>query len=191
MRVTTLLQNGLSDSAAIGARFRKKRVYGKPRSRTERHRFNGRSREGVRVRMLQKQFRAEIGEEADNAGVALAIRNAAELTMLAEMQRAAMIRGEHVDLSNLLRLEGVSKRAVAFMRQLAREVREEARQPRQSIDQYLAEFRTARVQAQGARHPPARTRTAPSKRNATGGHARNAQGASRRASSLPDAKDNG
>jgi hypothetical protein len=37
---------------------------------------------------LQKQFRGEIGEEA-SAAVALAIRDAAELVMLAEMRRAA------------------------------------------------------------------------------------------------------
>ena len=78
------------------------------------------------MRALQRQFRAEIGEEADNAVVALAVRDAAELVMLAEMQRAALIRGENVDLSNLLRLEGVARRAIAFMRQLAREVRGEA-----------------------------------------------------------------
>jgi len=90
------------------------------RSRPEQARINGRSREGVRVRALQRQFRAEIGEEAENAVVALAVRDASELTMLAEMQRAALIRGENVDLSNLLRLEGVARRAIAFMRQLAR-----------------------------------------------------------------------
>jgi hypothetical protein len=60
---------------------------------------------------------------ADVAGVKLAIRDASELLTLAEMMRGAMLRGEHVDLSNLLRLEGVAKRAIAFMRQLAKEVR--------------------------------------------------------------------
>ena len=76
-------------------------------------RFNGRSREGVRLRALQIHFRAEIGAEADSANVALTVRNAAELTMLAEMQRAAMIRNEPVDLDGLIRLEGVARRAVA------------------------------------------------------------------------------
>jgi hypothetical protein len=45
--------------------------------------------------------------------VALAIRNAAELTMSADMQRAAMIRNVSVDLDGLIRLEGVARRAVA------------------------------------------------------------------------------
>ena len=35
----------------------------------------------MRLRALQIQFRAEIGAEADSAIVALAVRNAAELTM--------------------------------------------------------------------------------------------------------------
>jgi hypothetical protein len=45
--------------------------------------------------------------------------------MLSEMQRAAMIRNEPVDLDGLIRLQGVAQRAVAGMRQLAREVRGE------------------------------------------------------------------
>ena len=52
----------------------------------------------MRLRALQIQFRAEIGAEADSAIMALAVTNAAELTMLAEMRRAAMIRNEPVDL---------------------------------------------------------------------------------------------
>src|SRR6516165_1605901 len=115
----TMLHGRVSGSAATNPRPRVKRAAIR-RSRPEQARINGRSREGVRVRALQRQFRAEIGEEADNAVVALAVRDASELTMLAEMQRAALIRGENVDLSNLLRLEGVARRAIAFMRQLAR-----------------------------------------------------------------------
>ena len=68
--------------------------------------------------------------------VALAISNAAELTMLAEMRRAAMIRNEPVDLDGLIRLEGVARRAVADMRQLAREVRGEA-QPSMTIEEHI------------------------------------------------------
>ena len=125
------------------------------RSRTEQARINGRSRAGCRVRALQKQFRAEIGEEANSTAVALAIRDAAELVMLAEMQRAAMIRGENVDLSNLLRLEGVARRAIAFMRQLAREVRGEA-QPTLTLEEHLATF--AGVEPRSAREPAGRGR---------------------------------
>ena len=68
--------------------------------------------------------------------VALAISNAAELTMLAEMRRAAMIRNEPVDLDGLIRLEGVARRAVADMRQLAREVRGEL-QPSMTIEEHF------------------------------------------------------
>ena len=114
------------------------------------------------MRALQRQFRAEIGEEADNAVVALAVRDAAELVMLAEMQRAALIRGENVDLSNLLRLEGVARRAIAFMRQLAREVRGEA-QPTLTLEEHLATF--AGVEPRQEREPAGRS-TAPSPRNA-------------------------
>ena len=115
------------------------------------------------MRALQRQFRAEIGEEADNAVVALAVRDASELTMLAEMQRAALIRGENVDLSNLLRLEGVARRAIAFMRQLAREVRGEA-QPSMSIEEHLAAY--SAVEPREARKPSGRGGTAPSPRSA-------------------------
>ena len=112
---------------------------------------------------MQKQFRAEIGEEANSTAVALAIRDAAELVMLAEMQRAAMIRGENVDLSNLLRLEGVARRAIAFMRQLAREIRGEA-QPTLTLEEHLATF--AGVEPRQERERAGRGRTAPSPRNA-------------------------
>jgi hypothetical protein len=105
----------VSDSAVTGARSRTKRVYGKPRSRTERARFNGRSREGVRLRMLEKQFRAQLGAAADNPVTMLAIRRACEVVLLAETQRAKAIRGEAVDLMALIRLEGAASRAVRLL----------------------------------------------------------------------------
>ena len=46
-----------------------------------------------------------------------------------------MIRNEPVDLDGLIRLEGVARRAVAFMRQLAREVR--GGQPAMSIEEHI------------------------------------------------------
>jgi hypothetical protein len=110
-----LLQNSVSDGAATKARPRAKRVYGKPRSRTERARFNGRTREGVRLRMLEKQFRACLGEAADNPVTLLAVRRAAELVLLTETMRAARIRGEAVDVSHMLRMEGVAARALAAL----------------------------------------------------------------------------
>ena len=51
--------------------------------------------------------------------------------MFSEKQRATMIRGEPINLSDLLRLEGVAKRAIGSMRELAAQVR--AEQLRQTI----------------------------------------------------------
>jgi len=59
--------------------------------------------------------------------------------MFSEKQRATMIRGEPINLSDLLRLEGVAKRAIGSMRELAAQVR--AEQLRQTI--HLARFRFA------------------------------------------------
>jgi len=120
-----------SDRAMIDARSRKRRGTAKPRSRVEKHRFDGRSREAVRIRQLETQYRAEIGEVAANPAVMQAIRRAAELTMFSEKQRATMIRGEPINVSDLLRLEGVAKRAIGSMRELAAQVR--AEQLRQTI----------------------------------------------------------
>ena len=55
---------------------------------------------------------------------------------MAEMQRAAMIRNESVDLDGLIRLEGVARRAVGDIRQLAREVRGEV-QPSMTIEEHI------------------------------------------------------
>jgi len=134
-----MLQARTSDRAMIDARSHKRRGTAKPRSRVEKHRFDGRSREAVRIRQLETQYRAEIGEVAANPAVMQAIRRAAELTMFSEKQRATMIRGEPINLSDLLRLEGVAKRAIGSMRELAAQVR--AEQLRQTI--HLARFRFA------------------------------------------------
>ena len=124
-------QANTSDRAMIDARPRKRQGTAKPRSRVEKHRFDGRSREAVRIRQLETQYRAEVGEVAANPAVMQAIRRAAELTMFSEKQRATMIRGEPINLSDLLRLEGVAKRAIGSMRELAAQVR--AQQLRQTI----------------------------------------------------------
>ena len=55
---------------------------------------------------------------------------------LAEMRHAAMIRNEPVDLDGLIRLDGVAQRAVADMRQLAREVGGEV-QPSMTIEEHI------------------------------------------------------
>ena len=69
------------------------------------------------------------------------------------------------DLSNLLRLEGVARRAITLMRQLAGEVRGEA-QPTLTLEEHPATF--AGVEPRSAREPAGRGRTAPRQRNATG-----------------------
>ena len=124
-------QANTSDRAMIDARPRKRQGTAKPRSRVEKHRFDGRSREAVRIRQLETQYRAEVGEVAANPAVMQAIRRAAELTRFSEKQRATMIRGEPINVSDLLRLEGVAKRAIGSMRELAAQVR--AEQLRQTI----------------------------------------------------------
>jgi hypothetical protein len=132
-----MLQTRVSDGAAIGARPRKRRWSGKPRSRLEKNRFDGRTSEAVRIRQLEKQYKAELGEVASKPAVMQAIRRAAELTMLSEKQRATMIRGEPTNVSDLLRLEGVAKRAISSMRELAAQVRAE------QLRQTIARFRFA------------------------------------------------
>jgi hypothetical protein len=110
------MQTGVSNPDQTDARSRAKRVVTKGRSRTERARFNGRTREGVRLRMLEKQFRSQLGAAAETPVMTLAIRRAAELTMLAEIERAKAIRGEPVDFDQLIRLESMVSRAVRALR---------------------------------------------------------------------------
>jgi hypothetical protein len=101
------------DKGMTGSRPQRK--YYPTRSKIERARFNGRSREGARLRMLERQFKAHLGEVANSPVAVLAVRRCAEIVMLAEVQRAKLIRGEDVDLSHLLRLEGVAARALAAL----------------------------------------------------------------------------
>lgn len=128
-----MLQTGVSNSDQTDARPRAKRAVTKGRSRTERARFNGRSREGVRLRMLEKQFRSQLGAAAENPFVTLAIRRAAELTMLAETERAKAIRGEPVDFDHLIRLESMVSRAVRALR-----LPNTRKSARPSLAEYLA-----------------------------------------------------
>ena len=93
----------------------------------------------------------------------------------ASLTASATTRGENVDLSNLLRLEGVARRAIAFMRQLAREVRGEA-QPTLTLEEHLATF--AGVEPRQAREAAGRGGATPSPRHAPGGRRRARQRAS-------------
>jgi hypothetical protein len=70
----------------------------------------------VRLRKLEAQFREQLGEAAYNPVMVLAIRRAAELLMLAEIERAKAIRGDAVDFDQLIRLESMCTRAVQALR---------------------------------------------------------------------------
>jgi hypothetical protein len=105
------------NATATAVQPRRKYVPGKPRRPArERSRYNGNSREHHRVRALAAGFRAQLGDASLDPIMSAAITRAAELTMLAEMKRAAAIRGEDVDLGDLIRLEGAARRAVADLR---------------------------------------------------------------------------
>jgi hypothetical protein len=92
------------------------------RPRRERKRYSGNSPAHYRIKELAAAFRAQLGEAAAaNTIVAAEIVRASELIMLAELQRGAMIRGETVDLGDLLRLEGVARRAIVDLHLLERD----------------------------------------------------------------------
>jgi hypothetical protein len=82
-----------------------------------------------------------------------AIRRAAELAQITESLRAKMIRGEAVDVSAVLRYEGVAARALAHMRQLAREVRAEAQAHPQTLNDAIAAAEGHRVRSTLVRGP--------------------------------------
>jgi hypothetical protein len=89
--------------------------------------------------------------------------------MLAEMQRAAMIRNEPVDLNGLIWLEGAARRAVADMRQLARKVRGEV-QPSTTIGEHIrAPTANAGTSCSQRRPRPGPAYPTPSPRKATHG----------------------
>jgi hypothetical protein len=106
------------------------------RARLELSRFNGRTREGVRIRQLEKLFRTHLGDIANTPVATLAIRRAAELMMITEKHRGALIRGESVDLGHLLRLEGVCARAISALGMPL--TRRDTSQP--SLADYLADL---------------------------------------------------
>ena len=122
----------LPNNASTPPRPRRKRGASKARSRTDRARYNGRSREAVRVRTLVAGFRTQLGEAARNPVIAAAVMRAAELAMLAEQLRARAIRGETVDFDALIKLEGAADRAV---RRLGITKPEAPKAP--SLDDYL------------------------------------------------------
>jgi hypothetical protein len=89
-----------------------------------------------RVRALTEALTAELGGAPDALTVA-AVRNAAELTALAEAARRAALRGKPADMVALVRLEGAASRAVRALQLRAAPAR---RQPaRQTLAEYLRE----------------------------------------------------
>jgi hypothetical protein len=101
------------NTAATTLRSRAQRGSAKVRSRAEKARYSGRSKEAARIRVLKAGLRAKLPDAVrDDPVIEAGITRAAELVMLAEQKRAAMIRGEAVDLGDLIRLEGAARRAI-------------------------------------------------------------------------------
>jgi hypothetical protein len=158
----------------------------------EKRRFDGRSPEAWRIKQLEAQYRIELGEVSAIPAVMQMIRRAAELVMLSEKLRAKMIRDDAdadagTDFERLLRLEGVTARALDRMRALAADVR--AEQPKQTIADLVASRRIDCGEDRREALTPARTRTAPSPRRRTGGRGTDGSGASYRPTSTPDEED--
>lgn len=85
----------------------------KPRSRAERARYSGRSREGVSVRRLAAELRTALGTTRLDAITSAAIQRAAELGVIASELRAKRLRGDaSVDVTELVRAEGAYRRAI-------------------------------------------------------------------------------
>ena len=169
-----MLQTHGSKSSESERRPSRRRYYGPPRSAIERSRFKGTSVEGVRIRLLRNQYKIELGDVCTVPAVAKAIHRAAELVIIAEMLRAAMIRGEAVNADQMLRYEGVAARAEDRMRALADKARAEAQSGR-AYEQFLALTRPI-VET---RQPLQRGgRSTPSPRHATGSRRKPRQRAS-------------
>ena len=108
--------------------------------------------------------------------VAKAIHRAAELVIIAEMLRAAMIRGEAVNADQMLRYEGVAARAEDRMRALADKARAEAQSGR-AYEQFFALTRPI-VETRQPPQPQRGGCSTPSPRHATGGRRKPRQRAS-------------
>ena len=159
-----MLQTHGSKSSESERRPSRRRYYGPPRSAIERSRFKGTSVEGVRIRLLRNQYKIELGDVCTMPAVAKAIHRAAELVIIAEMLRAAMIRGEAVNADQMLRYEGVAARAEDRMRALADKARDEAQSGR-AYEQFFALTRPI-VETRQPPQPQRGGRSTPSPRNA-------------------------
>ncbi len=76
-------------------------------------RVDGRSKAAKRAKELAASFVAQLGKAAaDGAAALAAVQKAAELFVVAEELRARALRGETVDLGELVKVEGIADRAV-------------------------------------------------------------------------------
>ena len=128
----------LENTAASTFRSGADRVPAKARSRTERARYNGRSREARSVRRLIGELKGALGGAVD-AMTAAAIQRAAELSVIAATLRAGRLRGEAVDIAELIKAENAARRAVADLG-----IRPGKAPPAgQTLNEYLAGLRDA------------------------------------------------
>jgi hypothetical protein len=109
------------------------RMPAKARSRSERARYNGRSREARAVRRLADELKAALGDVTVDDVTLRAIQRAAELGFIASDLRARRLRGEAVDVAEIVKAENAVDRAV---RRLGLDRKREPTSP--SLAEYLA-----------------------------------------------------
>ena len=83
---------------------------------------DGRSREARRYRDLWADLTRDLGGNLSTADMAL-VRQAAALTLQAELLQAAIVRGEPVDAGELIRLSGEVRRVLRSLRRSQPEAR--------------------------------------------------------------------
>jgi hypothetical protein len=105
----------LGNTVTTPARTRTVRAPAKARSRPERARYNGNSREARLVRSQEAELKAALGDVPINPIMAAAIKRAAELSVIAADLRAKRLRGEPVDTAEIVKAENAHRRAVACL----------------------------------------------------------------------------
>jgi hypothetical protein len=105
--------SALGNTVLISARSRSDAAPAKPRSRPERARYNGRSREARLVRLQEAELKAALGDVPVTPIMAAAIKRAAELSVIAADLRAKRLRGAPVDTAEIVKAENAHRRAVA------------------------------------------------------------------------------
>jgi hypothetical protein len=139
------------------------------RSLTQVRRFDGRTPEAARIRMLEALFLEQLGIAAGakiNPILQLSIKRAAELTQISEARRAQAIRGEAVETVELVRLENAATKAMKVLGLIEHDAH--GRRPKlvtekpapQSLEAYRAEV-AAEAEAEEAAGTPARSYSSP------------------------------